>query len=119
LTVVEAPRLRSHIVRGPEISWQHLAATCSIPVVFPPVRIGGKLSVDGGFLGALPLWAAEEMGARPRASSLRARFPRQSRATQGSWLFSVASSEVEPYTVTPGSSRTSAIQRPSISLSKA
>jgi NTE family protein len=63
LTVVEAPRLRSHIVRGPEIGWQHLAATCSIPVVFPPVRIGGKFYVDGGFLGALPLWAAEEMGA--------------------------------------------------------
>jgi NTE family protein len=63
LTVVEVPRLRSHIVRGPEIGWQHLAATCSIPVVFPPVRIGGQLFVDGGFLGALPLWAAEEMGA--------------------------------------------------------
>ena len=63
LTVVEAPRLRSHVVRGAEIGWQHLAATCSIPVVFPPVRIGGKLYVDGGFLGALPLWAAEEMGA--------------------------------------------------------
>ena len=63
LTVVEAPRLRSQIVRGPEIGWQHLAATCSIPAVFPPVRIEGKLYVDGGFRGALPLWAAEEMGA--------------------------------------------------------
>jgi predicted acylesterase/phospholipase RssA len=63
LTIVEVPRLRSHIVRGPEIGWRHLAATCSIPVVFPPVRIRGKLYVDGGFLGALPLWAAEEMGA--------------------------------------------------------
>jgi NTE family protein len=63
LTVVEVPRLRSHIVRGPDIAWEHLAATCSIPLVFPPVRIDGKLYVDGGFLGALPLWAAEEMGA--------------------------------------------------------
>jgi NTE family protein len=63
LTVVEVPRLRSHIVRGTDVRWEHLAATCSIPMVFPPVRIGGKLYVDGGFLGALPLWAAEEMGA--------------------------------------------------------
>ena len=63
LTLVEVPRLRLHIVRGAEIGWRHLAAACSIPVVFPPVRIGGKLYVDGGFRGALPLWAAEEMGA--------------------------------------------------------
>jgi predicted acylesterase/phospholipase RssA len=63
LTLVEVPRMRSQIVRGPDIGWRHLAATCSIPVVFPPVRIGGKLYVDGGVLGALPLWAAEEMGA--------------------------------------------------------
>jgi NTE family protein len=63
LTIVEAPRLRSHIIRSPQVDWRHLAATCSIPLVFPPVRIGGKFYVDGGFLGALPLWAAEEMGA--------------------------------------------------------
>jgi predicted acylesterase/phospholipase RssA len=63
LTVVEVPRLRSHIVRGPDVRWEHLAATCSVPMVFPPVRIDGKLYVDGGFRGALPLWAAEEMGA--------------------------------------------------------
>ena len=63
LTIVEVPRLRAHIVPGAQIGWQHLAATCSIPVVFPPVHIHGKLYVDGGFLGALPLWAAEEMGA--------------------------------------------------------
>lgn len=63
LTLVEVPSLRLHIVRGPEIDWRHLAATCSIPLVFPPVRIGRPLYVDGGFRGALPLWAAEEMGA--------------------------------------------------------
>ncbi len=63
LVVVQAPQLRRHIVRGAEIGWRHLAATCSIPMVFPPVRIGRNLFVDGGFMGALPLWAAEEMGA--------------------------------------------------------
>ena len=50
-------------MRGPEITWRHLAATCTIPFGFPPVRIQGRWYVDGGLLGALPLWAAEEMGA--------------------------------------------------------
>jgi len=31
---------------------------------FPPVEIGGRLYVDGGLRGGLPLWAAEELGAR-------------------------------------------------------
>ncbi|MBZ5729221.1 MAG: patatin-like phospholipase family protein [Acidobacteriia bacterium] len=63
LTLAEVPRLRPCLVRDREITWQHLAAACSIPFGFPPVRIGGKQYVDGGLLGALPLWAAEEMGA--------------------------------------------------------
>jgi predicted acylesterase/phospholipase RssA len=63
LTVTEVPRLRPLLVRGPEITWRHLAASCSIPLAFPPVEIEGKHYVDGGLLGALPLWAAEEMGA--------------------------------------------------------
>lgn len=63
LTVVDLAGFRPKLVRGPEIEWQHLAATCSIPLVFPPVRIGGRRYVDGGLLGALPLWAAQAMGA--------------------------------------------------------
>jgi predicted acylesterase/phospholipase RssA len=63
LTVVDIPRFRPRLVRGPDIEWKHLAATCSIPLVFPPMLIGGRRYVDGGFLGALPLWAAQEMGA--------------------------------------------------------
>jgi predicted acylesterase/phospholipase RssA len=64
LTLVEVPSMRLRLVRGPEIDWRHLAATCSIPFCFPPVRIDGRYFVDGGWRGALPLWAAEEMGAR-------------------------------------------------------
>jgi len=63
LTMVEVPRLRPCLARDSEITWQHLAATASIPFGFPPVEIQEKQYVDGGLLGALPLWAAERMGA--------------------------------------------------------
>jgi NTE family protein len=63
LTVVEVPHFRSRLVRAPDISWRHLAATCSIPVAFPAVAIEKRYFVDGGLLSSLPLWAAEEMGA--------------------------------------------------------
>ena len=66
LTIVELPRLRTRLVRDQEITWQHLAATCSIPLGFPPVRIHGRRYVDGGLAGALPLWAAEENGRHAR-----------------------------------------------------
>src|SRR5882724_11912167 len=62
LTVTEVPRLRQRLVRNGSVTWRHLAATCSIPFCFPPVEIQGAHYVDGGFLGALPLWAAAEMG---------------------------------------------------------
>ncbi len=62
-TVVEVPRLRTRLLRDSQVTWQHLAASCSIPFFFPPVRIDGKHYVDGGLRGALPLWAAEAMGA--------------------------------------------------------
>jgi NTE family protein len=71
LTMVEVPGMRVRLVRGEEITWRHLAATCSVPFCFPPVRIEGRYYVDGGLLGALPLWAAEEMGAR-RAIAFKA-----------------------------------------------
>jgi NTE family protein len=64
LTVVELPSLRSHIVREHEITWKHLAASCAIPFGYPPIEIGGRLYVDGGLRGGLPLWAAEALGAR-------------------------------------------------------
>jgi NTE family protein len=63
LTVVEVPRLRPELVSGDAITARHLAATAAIPVMFPPVAIDGKRYVDGGLVGALPLWAAERMGA--------------------------------------------------------
>ena len=63
LTLAEVPRLKAALFRDREIQWQHLAAAASIPLGFPPVEIAGRHYVDGGLLGALPVWAAEEMGA--------------------------------------------------------
>ena len=38
-------------------------ASCSLPVLFPPVKSGGRLLVDGGVQEMLPLQRAADMGA--------------------------------------------------------
>ncbi|MGH9723068.1 MAG: patatin-like phospholipase family protein [Bryobacteraceae bacterium] len=63
VVIVEVPALRSRLVRCPDVTWRHLTASCSMPGNYPPVRLEGRLYVDGGILGALPLWAAAQMGA--------------------------------------------------------
>lgn len=39
-------------------------ASMSLPGIFPPVEIGGRLHVDGGLANNVPLDKAEELGAR-------------------------------------------------------
>ena len=63
LTLTEVPRMKPRLVRGGEVTWRHLVACCAVPCGFPPVRIDGRLYVDGGLLGVLPVWAAVECGA--------------------------------------------------------
>ena len=63
VVVVEAAGMRSRLIQGDQITWRHMAASCSIPVIFPSQRIAGKRYIDGGLLNVLPLWAAREMGA--------------------------------------------------------
>jgi NTE family protein len=63
LTVVEVPRLRLVRVPHGQVTPEHLMASCAVPFGYPPVRIDGKLYVDGGLLDVLPVWAAAEMGA--------------------------------------------------------
>ena len=62
-TLVEVPRLRLVRVPHERITPQHLMASCAVPFGYPPVRIDGKVYVDGGLLDILPVWAAAEMGA--------------------------------------------------------
>jgi len=63
LTLTQLPRMRPRLVPGEEVTWRHMVASCAVPCGFPPVRIDGKLYVDGGVLAALPLWAAAARGA--------------------------------------------------------
>ena len=64
MVVTDLVRLRPRIVPGCEVTWQHLVATTAIVGIFDQVRLGGKLTSDGGLLSAVPLWAAAELGAR-------------------------------------------------------
>jgi predicted acylesterase/phospholipase RssA len=64
ITATELPRMKPRIFRDSEITWRHLAASCALPFALPQVRIGTHWYSDGGLLGALPLWAAAELGAK-------------------------------------------------------
>ncbi|MCW5982975.1 MAG: patatin-like phospholipase family protein [Bryobacteraceae bacterium] len=54
---------RPVLFEGAEVTWRHLAASCSVPLIMAPVLLDGTRYVDGGALGPLPLWAAGKMGA--------------------------------------------------------
>src|SRR5581483_391650 len=47
LTVTHVPWMRARMVRGEQVTWRHLAASCAVPSGFPPVNIEGKRYVDG------------------------------------------------------------------------
>jgi NTE family protein len=64
ITATQLPRMKPRIFRDSEITWQHLAASCALPFALPQVRIASRWYSDGGLLGALPLWAAVELGAK-------------------------------------------------------
>lgn len=57
-------RMRPVLYAEGQITWRHLAASCAVPGLLPVYAIEGRRYVDGGLLNALPLWAAEKMGAR-------------------------------------------------------
>lgn len=50
------------LARAPDITWQCLAASCAMPLLFPHYRLNGVVHGDGGLTEALPLWAAREFG---------------------------------------------------------
>lgn len=63
MVITDLLKLRPVILRGNQVSWQHLVASTAIIGLFDQVRLGGRVYSDGGLLSAVPLWAAAEMGA--------------------------------------------------------
>jgi len=63
LTLTDLAAMKARIVRGPDVTWRHLAASCAIPGLLPQQRIGGRWYSDGGLLNPLPAWAAADLGA--------------------------------------------------------
>jgi predicted acylesterase/phospholipase RssA len=63
MVITDVKKLRPRIVRGNEVSWQHLQASAALPLIFDQVRLGGRIYSDGGLLAVVPLWAAAQMGA--------------------------------------------------------
>jgi NTE family protein len=54
--------LRPELVRGPEVTWRHLASSCAMPVLFPHYRLNGAVYTDGGLMQAMPLWPLRALG---------------------------------------------------------
>ncbi|QOY91491.1 hypothetical protein IRI77_16540 [Paludibaculum fermentans] len=63
VAITDVLRRRPRAILTPGIDWHHLAASCALPGIFPLYRVDGRLSMDGGLLGSVPLWAAVEQGA--------------------------------------------------------
>jgi NTE family protein len=63
LTMTDLATMKPKIVRGGDVTWKHLAASCAIPGLLPQRRIAGRWYSDGGLLNPLPVWAAVDLGA--------------------------------------------------------
>ncbi len=57
------PGLRHHLFRNQEITWQHLAASCAVPLFLRQPQIDGRTFADGGLFDSVNVWAAIELGA--------------------------------------------------------
>ena len=53
--------------RGPEMDW--LRASASMPLVSKPVRVDGKILLDGGMTDSIPLKAFENLGFEKKSCS--------------------------------------------------
>ena len=63
VTATDLLRMRPRMFQDGEIGWQHLAASCALPLLLPQRRIGGRWYSDGGLLNPVPVWAAVDLGA--------------------------------------------------------
>ncbi|MEJ7606169.1 MAG: patatin-like phospholipase family protein [Bryobacteraceae bacterium] len=63
IALTELRNMRTKLVRWPDMTWHHIAASCAVPLFLRHHHLGGVTYTDGGLLDPLPLWAALEMGA--------------------------------------------------------
>jgi len=63
LVVVDALRMKPRTIVGRDVTAAAILASCAVPGVIAPQRIGDSWYVDGGLLNPLPVWAAAELGA--------------------------------------------------------
>jgi predicted acylesterase/phospholipase RssA len=63
VVVTDLFRMKPRIVRGADITWRHLRASCAVPLFMKQVWMDGRLYSDGGLLNPLPVYAAVELGA--------------------------------------------------------
>jgi len=63
VTLTAWPSCALHVAKGPHWSAEHFVATCAVPAVMRPVRVEGKLYMDGGTFCPLPLRPAILAGA--------------------------------------------------------
>lgn len=63
VVVTTLPKLRRELTVWPEAGWEHIAASCAVPLLLRPYRLGGSVCVDGGLVHPLPLEAAFSLGA--------------------------------------------------------
>lgn len=63
VVLTDLRRMKAVTFRDVEVTPAHLAASCAVPPIRWPVKIGGRWYLDGGLLNPLPLFAAVECGA--------------------------------------------------------
>jgi len=55
--------MRPTLFHGSSLNWQHIAASCAVPVFLRHYPINGEFFTDGGLVDPLPLRAAIDLGA--------------------------------------------------------
>jgi NTE family protein len=60
VTATRLPSSRLEVFRDSAVDPAVLLASCAVPLFFPPVRIHGRLYVDGGLFRRLPIVSAPE-----------------------------------------------------------
>lgn len=63
VVATEFRTMRPRLFVTPDVSWEHVAASCAVPLFLRQPELDGRMHADGGLVDPLPVWAALEMGA--------------------------------------------------------